>query len=184
MSLRNGLGRDTASGFSELGVLTLLDEVATRCARPSAPFEACLGAIVDAAIFVTAADKGNLQLLDPLTGCLVIRAQRGFTQSFLDFFSYVHGQSDATCGVAVVRSQRVIVEDVADSEIFAGRPAGDVLLREKVRAVQSTPLRSTSGQVVGVLSTHFTRPTQLGERELSFMDVLARQAADFVETRL
>lgn len=183
MSLRTGIDKDTASGFSELGVLTVLDEVANRCARAGTHYEACLSAIVDAAIFVTAADKGNLQLLDPWTGCLVIRAQRGFDQPFLDFFSYVHDESDATCSAALSQVKRVIVEDVAASEMFTGKPAADVLLKEEVRAVQSTPLRSTAGHVVGMLSTHFTHATHLGERELSFMDVLARQAADFLERR-
>jgi len=144
-------------------------------------FEGCLGAILEAAIFFTSADKGTLQLLDPSVGCLVIRAQRGFGQPFLDFFSYVHIESDATCGVAFGNARRVIVEDVTGSGLFAGKPAGAVLLNEGVRAVQSTPLTRRDGHVVGVVSTHFTHPTRLGHRELRFLDVLARQAADLVE---
>jgi GAF domain-containing protein len=144
-------------------------------------FEACLGAILDAAIFFTSADKGTLQLLDPSARCLVIRAQRGFGQPFLDFFSFVHIESDATCGVAFGNARRVIVEDVTASGLFAGKPAGAVLLNEGVRAVQSTPLVCPDGHVVGVVSTHFTQPSRLGHRELRYLDVLSRQAADFVE---
>ena len=73
------------------------------------------------------------------------------------------------------------MEDVTGSGLFAGKPAGAVLLDEGVRAVQSTPLVCRDGHVVGVLSTHFRHPARLGHRELRYLDVLSRQAADFVE---
>jgi len=159
-----------------------LHDVGNRCfLGGGTEFEACLGAILEAAIFFTSADKGTLQLLDPSVGCLVIRAHRGFDQPFLDFFSFVHAESDATCGAAFGIGKRVIVEDVTSSEMFAGTPAGAVLLNENVCAVQSTPLTCSDGRVLGVVSTHFTHPTRLGHRELRFLDVLARHAANLVE---
>lgn len=173
----------TASQLWEIQALSRLEEVGSRCAFAAEDFEECLEAIVDAAIFVTGADKGNLQLLDRSSGCLTIRAQRGFDQAFLDFFSFVHQRSDASCGAALVRAQRVVVEDVAFSEIFCGNAAGEVLLNANIRAVQSTPLISRVGRVVGIVSTHFVRPTRLSEREVSYMNVLARRAADFIERK-
>ena len=65
------------------------------------------------------------------------------------------------------------------SEIFAGQASLDVLLAAGVRAVQSTPLVSSAGKVLGMISTHFKQPTLLTARELRFMDLLARQAADY-----
>ena len=75
------------------------------------------------------------------------------------------------------------MEDVERSEIFAGTPALDVLLDAGVRAVQSTPLLSSSGQVLGMISTHMSRPHKPDERVLRFLDLLARQAADFLERK-
>ena len=174
-------GKRTAAPVWELEALTRLHVVRDRCLRAGREFESCLGGILEAAMFFTAADKGTLQLLDPHTGCLVIRVQHGFHQPFLDFFSFVRGSADAACGAAVSDGTRVIVEDVATDDRFAGRPAGVILLNEDVHAVLSTPLVSRSGRVLGVVSTHFNRPTRPGPRELRFMDVLVRQAADFVE---
>ena len=43
------------------------------------------------------------------------------------------------------------------------------------------PLVSRSGRVLGMMSTHWREPHQLAERELRLLDLLARQAADFIE---
>jgi hypothetical protein len=46
----------------------------------------CLHEILDAAITITKADKGNIRLIEPTTGALKIVAQRGFDAPFLKFF--------------------------------------------------------------------------------------------------
>ena len=52
------------------------------------------------------------------------------------------------------------------------------------RAVQSTPLVSRSGRVLGMFSTHYDRaPQQPTERALRLLDILARQAADLIEQK-
>jgi len=75
----------------------------------------------------------------------------------------------------------VVVEDVAQSPIFAGTPALQILLNAGVRAVQSTPIVDRAGATIGMLSTHYRKPAQPGERELRLLDLLARQAADLIE---
>lgn len=47
--------------------------------------------------------------------------------------------------------------------------------------MQYTPLVSRSGQLLGMISTHWRAPHQPTERALQRFDVLARQAADLVE---
>jgi PAS domain S-box-containing protein len=112
---------------------------------------------------------------------LHIATSRGFEKPFLDFFAAVQEGEAAACGTALQTAERIIVEDVARSEIFAGQPALAVLLDAGVRAVQSTPLRSSTGTVLGMISTHFAHAHRPGERELRFMDLLAREAADYLE---
>ena len=89
----------------------------------------------------------------------------------------------AACGAALLRGQRVIVEDVANSEIFAGSVALPVMLAANARAVQSTPLLNRSGQILGMFSTHYQRPHRPTDHELRLLDVLARQAADLLERK-
>ena len=85
---------------------------------------------------------------------------------------------------ALERGERVIVEDVRNSPIFAGTPALEVMLAAGAQAVQSTPLISRSGRVLGMFSTHYRHaPTRPSERALRQLDILARQAADLIEQK-
>jgi PAS domain S-box-containing protein len=138
-----------------------------------------LEAVLDAALRVGGATKGNIQLVDADSGALRIVAQRGFDAPFLTFFSTTHA-GEAACGVAMQRGARVLVEDVTQSPLFVGTPALDVLLAADVRAVQSTPLISHTGSLLGMFSTHYPVPHRPSERELHFLDLLAQQAADAI----
>ena len=56
-----------------------------------------------------------------------------------------------------------------------------VLLEAGVRAVQSTPLFTRSGKFLGVITTYYQTPHKPDEFDLRLLDLLVRQAADFVE---
>jgi hypothetical protein len=135
---------------------------------------------VDSALRVTNATKGNLQVFDSSSRDLHIVAQRGFGQPFLDFFASVH-TGQAACGKAFETCARVMVEDVAESPIFHATPSLEVLLDARVRAVQSTPLVSSSGAILGMLSTHWTFPRRLRSGELARLDVLAWTVTRWLE---
>jgi PAS domain S-box-containing protein len=168
---------------ADLQAMSRLREVGEKCIRAENDLHECLATILEAAIAITGADKGNIQLLDLETGTLEIAAQRGFQSPFLDFFGSVGAGEAAACGAALQASERVIVEDVTQSELFAGQPSLDVLVEAGVRAVQSTPLISSAGTVFGMISTHFSLPRRPSEHDLRLMDVLAQQASDYLERK-
>jgi PAS domain S-box-containing protein len=162
---------------TELAAMTRMQQVSTRLVRAGA-FSDLLGEILDAAIEITRADMGNIQLLEG--SVLKIVSHRGFDAAFLDFFSGVEA-GQAVCGTAMRSRERVVVEDVASSQIFAGTPAREVVLAAGVRAVQSTPLVSRSDTLLGMLSTHYRASRRPSEHELRILDVLGRQASDLIE---
>src|SRR5579871_5961965 len=164
----------------DLAAMTRMQQLSTRLVQ-SGGIPELLGEILDAGIEITAADMGNIQLLDD-AGRLGIVAHRGFDKPFLEFFNEVH-DGLAACGVALQKGERVIVEDVTRGPIFAGTRALDAMLAAKARAVQSTPLVSRSGKVLGMFSTHYRRRRRPTERELRLLDLLARQAADLIERK-
>jgi len=139
-----------------------------------------LGEIVDAAIAITHADMGNIQLLDQQSGCLRIAAYRGFEEPFLNFWNTV-AEGQGNCGTAMKNARRSIVEDIAQSDIFVGTPSLKVQLDAGVRAVQSTPLVGHSGTLVGMLSTHWRVPHRPDERDLHMLDLLVLEAVDIIE---
>lgn len=135
--------------------------------------------ILRAAMKATSADLGNIQLYDSRKGVLRIVAQQGLGAEFLDFFGEVRGDESA-CGVAMSARKQVIVEDVATHPIFVGQPAQDILLRAGIRAVQSTPLVTRSGELVGMLSTHFRAGHRVPAYRLRLVEIISRQVAALV----
>jgi GAF domain-containing protein len=109
----------------------------------------------------SAADFGNVQLIDDRNGALRIVAQRGFGDEFLTYFGNVGSNDACACGAAMKRRSRVVVTDAATDPMFRETAARDVLLRANVRSVQSTPLIDTAGNFIGIVSTHYNRPTSL-----------------------
>jgi PAS domain S-box-containing protein len=167
---------------SDLEAITRLHAIATECGSPDADFDATIEEVLDAAIALVGCDKGNVQLVEPGSNKLRIVAQRGFDEPFLRYFDEV-GQGEASACSAALDSGRVIVEDVTTSTIFLDRPSLSVLVDAGVRAVQSTPLVTSTGKVVGVVSTHSAYARRFDERELRFLDLLAHQVAEFVARR-
>jgi PAS domain S-box-containing protein len=166
-----------------LEAMTLLHELARFCIRDGGPLDEGLQRILDTAIAIMAAKKGNLQLLDPSSGALVIAAQRGFDKPFLEYFEHVDVKEASACAAAWRAGRQVIIDDVLESEVFAGQPSQKVLLEEVIRSVISTPLMSDNGQFAGMLSTHFVQPRRPDKRELQLMELLATKAANYLERK-
>ena len=167
---------------ADLKAMRRLNEIGAYCAVEGNDVADCLEEVLKVAIEITGADKGNIHLLDIETGVLTLATQSGFEQPFVEFFESV-AAGDTACGVALLTKQRVIVEDVTESEIYSGSPALTAMQEADVRAVQSLPLMSSLGKVLGIISTHFSTIHRPSEQELRLMDLLARQTADYLERK-
>jgi signal transduction histidine kinase/ActR/RegA family two-component response regulator len=161
----------------DLARMMRLHQVSTRLVQTNDLFT-LLNELLDAAIEITRADMGNIQLLEGTH--LKVVAQRGFDKHFVEFFNAFPDGPNA-CGVALKTRTRVIIDDVAAHPTLTGTPVREVLLGAGVAAVQSTPLLSRSGQVVGIFSTHYHHNYHPDESDLRLLDLLARQATDFIE---
>ena len=167
---------------ADLKAMRRLNEIGTRCAKDGDDVNGCLKEILNVAVEISAADKGIVQLLDVETGALTIAANSGFEEPFLSFFASVE-DGESAWRAAMDSHRRVIVEDVTNHELFAGKPSLQTLCDAGVRAVQSVPLLSSTGKLLGVISTHFSDPHRPSEQELRLMDLLARQTADYLERK-
>jgi two-component sensor histidine kinase len=168
--VQHGLGGDVA--------VTRIAEVVRFC-RANTDLDGALAAVLDAAIELTGADMGHLQLREP-SGALVIAAHRGLNQEFLTAFARVQDTSSAS-GLALYAGEQIVVDDVETSDVFIGHETQGVVLRAGARAVQSTPLLGSAGQVVGMISTHFRHPHRPTDAELAAVALLAGVAADHLE---
>jgi PAS domain S-box-containing protein len=168
---------------ADLKAMRRLNEIGTFCAKAGKDIRGCLDEVLRVAIEISGADKGNIQLLDPASGTLSLTAHSGFEQPFLDFFAGVGEDGASACALGMETLQRVIVEDVTENEIFNRQPALEIMLDAGVRAVHSLPLLNSTGNLLGIISTHFTTPHRPSEQELRLMDLLARQTADYIERK-
>jgi PAS domain S-box-containing protein len=137
--------------------------------------------VLDAAIGLMSADMGSMQRFCPERNELHLLAWKGFHPESAAFWEWVRLDSASTCGAALSAGHRVTVPDVEACSLMAGTADLDAYRRSDIRAVQSTPLVSRFGRVLGMISTHWREPHQPAERALRLLDVLARQAADLIE---
>lgn len=136
--------------------------------------------ILAAAMSITEADAGHIQLLDGSSQTLSFLSSRGFSSALSAQLAHVSADSDSPCGIALARGERTFVEFTHDAR--ASPDSSNRLHYEHgLRCAQSTPLLSRSGRKLGMFSTHWRTARSLSERELRFLDLLGRQAADLIE---
>jgi PAS domain S-box-containing protein len=157
-----------------------LQEISTSLIREG-NLDALYGRILDAAIWLLSADMGSIQVLCPERSQLQLLDCRGFHPVSAAFWEWVRLDSASSCGLALSAGARIVVPDVEACDFMAGTADLDAYRRSGIRAVQSTPLVSRSGQLLGMISTHWREAHQPTERDLRPLDVLARQAADLIE---
>jgi len=137
--------------------------------------------VLDAAINLMSADMGCMQRFHPEQDELRLLAWKGFHPYSAAFWERVHLESASACGAALSIGHRIMVPDVEASDFMAGTIDLHAYRQSGIRAVQSTPLVSRSGRLLGIISTHWRKPHRPTERAFRLLDVLARQAADLIE---
>src|SRR5499427_1786334 len=140
-----------------------------------------LDEVLEFALTLLHAERGNVQLADPATGALKIAAQRGFGPEFMEYFAAVTDDRSA-CGRAAQHHAQVVITDVTADPGFA--PHRDIALASGFRAVQSTPLVNRAGHLVGMLSTHYPRPTTPPRRDLQTVSRFGALAGESLSTLL
>jgi PAS domain S-box-containing protein len=143
--------------------------------------DALYARVLETATDLTSADMASLQAFSSDRGELRLLAHRGFHPESAAFWEIVCVNSASSCALAMSSGARTIVPDIEACESMAYTADLDAYRRSGIRAVQSTPLISRSGQLLGMISTHWRNPHQPTEFSLRPFDVLARQAADLIE---
>ncbi|MGK6353541.1 ATP-binding protein [Parapedobacter sp. DT-150] len=136
--------------------------------------------ILDAAVTLSRSDMGSMQLFVPEANELLLLASKGFDPRSAAFWKRVKAHSGTVCGMALALGQRVVTSDIEQCD-FIGEDDLDPFRWSGIRSVQTTPLVSRDGKVVGMISTHWKKVHRPSEHSLGLLDILARQAADLIE---
>lgn len=166
----------------DLNATQILHDLSTRLVLEE-DFQVFYDEIMTAAITLTNADAGTVQILDENTHELMLLATNGFSKRMTDHFARVNAASNTPCGIALANSDRSFV-DFDSPAVEDADGSMKMHIDEGYFSAQSTPLIARSGKPIGMMTTHWKarrhRPTK---RELRYLDLLARQAADLLEQR-
>lgn len=143
--------------------------------------------IIDAVVAIMRSDFACMRMANgdgETTVDLKVLAYRGFSASGMNQWDCVRVDSTALYREVIRTGSRVIIPDVDQSDLLSGTPDIAICQMAGIRAVQTTPLISRRGAFVGVITTYWREPHQPPERDLRLLDILARQAADLLESKL
>jgi signal transduction histidine kinase/PAS domain-containing protein len=163
----------------ELRDSKLLQDISSRLIKASDP-GALYRQILEAAVRLMRADKGTLQLFNAATAELQLITSHAVDPELHKAFTIVTEDAGTSCAIALKTRKRAIIPDFSEGEYHSSR-AGRAHREAGVLAAQTTPLMTRSGELLGMMSTHWSKPHWPDERSLRMVDILARQTADLIE---
>ena len=135
--------------------------------------------VLEAVTALMDTNMGDIRIYDPVRDALDIVAQSGFPVEFIEQYRNVSSQDTAACARAMRARNRVVVDDIETDAL--SEPERLTAAAGGYRAVQSTPLLSRGGNLLGVLSTYCRNPSKLTERDFKILDLYGRFTADLIE---
>jgi CheY-like chemotaxis protein len=138
-------------------------------------FTRALRKVLEVAVAVVKADKGNVLLFEEAENLLRNAISIGFPQEFMDRFPTIQTDAPTACARAFRGQERVVVENIHRDPDFS-KLGGAVCESFGFSAVQATPLRGRNGRVLGILSTHYDRPYRPPAEDLQTLDLYIQEA--------
>ena len=139
--------------------------------------------ILDTTMEILRSDCASLQLFHPERGAegdFYLLKHSGFEYA-AKFWEQISPRLQSTCSMVLNTRTRVAIPDLRQCSFMAGSSDLETYLHAGILAVQTTPLLSRTGTLLGVFSTFWREPHQLTATEIRSLDVLARQVADLIE---
>jgi GAF domain-containing protein len=118
--------------------------------------ERALEEILTVALEYMGTEKGNIQLLSKNHNHLELAAHRQHGSAFLRHFQL--SKSESVLHRAFEDRARLIIPDIRQEASLEGSEDLDILLGDNIQALQSTPMMSRQGQLIGIINTYFSEP--------------------------
>ena len=140
--------------------------------------QAALDRVLSRCLELTGTGLGNIQLMDWRSGHLTIVVKRGFDSDFLKRFRIITAEHGSACARAVRYRRPIVIEDVRLDPEF--KPYVEIAISTGFYAVQSTPMISSSGAFLGVVSTHFPARHRPADQEMAAVKRAGELAANAI----
>ena len=135
--------------------------------------------LLQQAMIICGTKAGTLQLINKKNNTLEIASSFGLSSEFIEHFKVVNCEDGSVCGRALQKRETIFIEDLTTDKLFAKHL--NLALQNNIIAVRSTPLISSLGNVIGMISVHFNTPRKLSKNSIEEMEFFCRKAADKIE---
>ncbi len=124
--------------------------------------------------------KASILLLNPDNKRLYVAAAPGLSETLVNaFHGLLSDEKQASCGTAAYRAEKVIVNDVASSELWEDYK--DFAMENGVQACWSTPFFSKNGDVLGTFAISLPRKASPGKHDLEYLETAGFLASIVIE---
>jgi GAF domain-containing protein len=131
------------------------------------------------AMIMNQTKAGTLRLINKKNNTLEIASSSGLSPDFIENFKIVTCDDGSVCGRALQEKETIFIQDLTTDKLFAKHL--NLALRNNIFAVRSTPLISSLGNVIGIISVHFNIPRKLSKNSIEEMESFCQKAADKIE---
>jgi two-component system CheB/CheR fusion protein len=135
--------------------------------------------ILNIAVALMHADAGTIHKYDSNTNELVMLTAKNLPENIKDHVFRVNAASGTSCGLSLASNELVFV-NYDNKKVKDTDGSHKIHVDAGYLSAQSTPLITRMGNPIGMLTTYWRSHRMPDERELRFLDLLARQAADFM----
>ena len=135
--------------------------------------------LLQQAMVICGTKAGTLQLINKKNNTLEIVSSFGLSPEFIEHFKVVTCDDGSVCERALQKKETIFIEDLTTDKLFAKHL--NLALQNNIIAVRSTPLISSLGNVIGMISVHFNTPRKLSKNSIEEIDSFCRKAADKIE---
>lgn len=165
-----------------LEVITRFYEVARYCARHGSNRRECLQRVLQAATDMAGADAGSLHIFSgPSDAPQFVACQlEPAAAALLQTPQAAEAAALAAASLQDTPLHAAHFDDTPDTRP-AHRPLFGILREAGLQSLATLPLRSRTGELLGVLSMFYPHDRQPGETDLGVLRLLAHQAGDYLE---
>lgn len=164
----------------ELADSKLLQQVSSRLIEEE-NVEKLFGQIIEVAKAIMRSDAVSLQEYIPDKKALNLLAWEGFHPNSAKYWEWITNSHKTVCAVSMTEHKRTVVPDIESCDFLCSADDLEPYRLSGFRSVQSTPLISRSGEILGMISNYWKNVYHASERDFAMLDVVTRQAADLLE---
>jgi GAF domain-containing protein/CheY-like chemotaxis protein len=147
------------------------------------PLEDSLGSLIRSVeAHSTAGVLASILLLDPGREHLLHGAAPSLPKAYCDAIHGLPiGPVAGSCGTAAHRGEAVAVRDIATDPLWAD--FRDLALPHGLKSCWSTPIRASSGDLLGTFAMYYAEPRDPAPEDLAIVDMVTRSAALIIERK-